>query len=125
MARGLTSSSPGYLLPTDRQLLTMPCRPCFLRPESVKDQDAANEGLRYACHFIIGKLASLWRTDCLELVGLVWMGEPSRRREVCGLGISGCNDSVLGDSVQSGVVTKEKIDGATGGLQCTCSCEGC
>lgn len=35
---------------------------------------------------------------------------------MCGLGISGCNDSVLGDSVQSGVVTEEKIDGATGGL---------
>ena len=40
---------------------------------------------------------------------------------MCGLGISGCNDSVLGDSVQSGVVTEEKIDGATGGLACTCS----
>ena len=40
---------------------------------------------------------------------------------MCGLGISGRNDSVLGDSVQSGVVTEEKIDGATGGSMLTCS----
>jgi hypothetical protein len=51
------------------------------------------------------------KADCFESVGL---GLAYRRQEVCGLGISGCNDRVLGDSVQSGVVTEEKIDGATG-----------
>ena len=48
MARSLMSSSPGHLLPTDRQLLTMPCRPCFVCPDSAKDQGAAIEGQRYA-----------------------------------------------------------------------------
>ena len=59
MARSRMSSSPGHLLPTDRQLLTMPCRPCFLCPDSAKDQDAGNEGQRYACRFIAGPCATL------------------------------------------------------------------
>ena len=59
MARSLMSSCPGHLLPTDRQLLTMPCRPCFLSPESAKDRDAANEGQRYASRFRAGPRAML------------------------------------------------------------------
>ena len=58
MARSLLSSSPGHLLPTDRQLLTMPCRPCFLCPDSAQDQDAADEGQRYACRAISGLLVA-------------------------------------------------------------------